>query len=90
MVNAHFKCRHISQFKELTDVINYWKWKEKERVKLGEEMLVQTGTPFDYWVIIGVVDFDLGLVYLDGKLRHRPKTFMKSPRLNSAVLEFKS
>jgi hypothetical protein len=53
-------------------------------------MLVQTGTPFDYWVIIRVVDLDLGLVYLVGKLRHRPKTFMKSPRLNSAVLEFKS
>jgi hypothetical protein len=53
-------------------------------------MLVQTGTPFNYWVIIGVVDLDLGLVYLDGKLRHMPKIFMKSPRLNSAVLEFKS
>jgi hypothetical protein len=53
-------------------------------------MLVQTGTPFNYWVITGIVALDLGLVYLDGKLRHRSKTFMKSPRLNSAVLEFKS
>jgi len=90
MVNDHFKCRHISQFKGLIDVINYWMWKEKERAKLGEEMLVQTGTPFNYWVITGIVALDLGLVYLDGKLRHRSKTFMKSPRLNSAVLEFKS
>jgi hypothetical protein len=53
-------------------------------------MLVQTGTPFNYWIITGVVDLDLGLVYLDGKLRHRSKTFMKSTRLNSTVLEFKS
>ena len=28
---------------------------------------------------------DLGLVYIDGKLRHRPKTFMKSPRFKTVV-----
>jgi hypothetical protein len=41
MVNAHFKWRHISQFKWLIDVINYWKWKDKEMAKLREEMMVQ-------------------------------------------------
>jgi len=54
MVNAHFKYKHISQFKRLIDVINYWKWKE-------EEMLDQTGTPFNHWNISGVVD--LGLMF---------------------------
>jgi hypothetical protein len=28
---------------------------------------------------------DLGLVYMDGKLRHRPKTFMKSLRFKIVV-----
>ena len=37
MVNAHFECRHISQFKGLINVFNYWKWKDKERAKLKEE-----------------------------------------------------
>jgi hypothetical protein len=41
MVNAHFECRHISQFKGLIDVFNYWKWKDKESAKLKEKMLVQ-------------------------------------------------
>jgi hypothetical protein len=41
MVNAHFEYRHISQFKGLIDVFNYWKWKHKGRAKLKEEMLVQ-------------------------------------------------
>jgi len=41
MVNAHFKCRHISEFKGLIDEFNYWKWKDKEMAKLKEEMLVQ-------------------------------------------------
>jgi hypothetical protein len=41
MVNAHFECKHISQFKGLIDVFNYWKWKDKERPKLKEGMLVQ-------------------------------------------------
>ena len=41
MVNVHFECRHISQFKGLIDEFNYWKWKDKERAKLKEEMLVQ-------------------------------------------------
>jgi hypothetical protein len=58
MVSAHFECRHISQFKGLIDVFNYWKWKDKERAKLKEEMLVQfqTETPFDYWIITGAVE----------------------------------
>jgi len=54
MVNACFECRYISQFKGLIDVINF----EIEKTKKGlrEEMLVQTGTPFGYWIITGVVD----------------------------------
>jgi hypothetical protein len=58
MVNAYFECRYISQFKGLIDIINYWKWRDKKRTKLREEMLVQfqTGIPFGYWIITGVVD----------------------------------
>ena len=41
MVNAHFECKHILQFKGLIDMFNYWKRKDKERAKLKEEMLVQ-------------------------------------------------
>jgi hypothetical protein len=41
MVNVHFKCKHISQFKGLIDVINYWKWKDKETAKLRKEMPIQ-------------------------------------------------
>jgi hypothetical protein len=33
---------------------------------------------------------DFRLVYMDRKLRHRPKIFMKSPRLNYAILKFTS
>jgi len=42
----------------LIDVINYWKWRDKKRTRLREEMLVQfqTGTSFGYWIITGVVD----------------------------------
>ena len=29
---------------------------KKTKKGLKEEMLVQTGTPFDYWIITGVVD----------------------------------
>ena len=32
---------------------------------------------------------DLGLVYMDGKLRHRPIPFMKSPRFKTEVFKFK-
>ena len=32
---------------------------------------------------------DLGLHYMDGKLRHRPKTFMRSPRFKKAVFKSK-
>jgi hypothetical protein len=58
MVNAYFECKYISQFKGLIDVINYWKWRDKKKTKKGlrEEMLVQTETPFGYWIITGVVD----------------------------------
>jgi len=41
MKNAHFKCKHVSQFKGLIDLFNYWNWEDKERAKLGEEMMVQ-------------------------------------------------
>jgi NADPH-dependent curcumin reductase CurA len=49
MVNACFECRYISQFKGLIDVINYQNKKTKK--ELIEEMPVQTGTPFGYWII---------------------------------------
>jgi hypothetical protein len=66
--------------------------KDKERAKLRKEMLVQfklkhhsiIGSYLELWIL------DFILVYMDRNLRHRPKTFMKSPRLNSAVLESKS
>jgi len=38
---------------------------------------------FDGWIASDVV-------YLDGKIRHMPKTFMQRPRLNTVVLKFKS
>jgi len=41
MVNAHFKYRHVSQFKRLIYLYNYWNWEDKERAKLREEMMVQ-------------------------------------------------
>jgi hypothetical protein len=41
MVNAQFKSRHILQFKGFIDVINYWKWNDKEKAKLRKEMLIQ-------------------------------------------------
>jgi len=41
MVNAHFKSRHVSQFKGLIDLFNYWNWEDKEMAKLGEEVFVQ-------------------------------------------------
>jgi hypothetical protein len=44
---------------------------------------VQTGILFGYWIITGVK------VYMHGKLRHRPKTFMKSPRFKRTVFKFK-
>jgi len=85
MVNTHFKWRFIPQLKGLINVINYWNWEDKERAKRRDVDSIQTGTPFGYWIITRVVDLGLGLVYLDGKLRHRPKTFMQSPRLNSSI-----
>jgi hypothetical protein len=50
MVNACFERRYISQFKGLIDVINYWKWRDKKRTRLKEEMSVQfqIETPFGY------------------------------------------
>jgi hypothetical protein len=63
MVNAHFKCKFIPQLKGLIDVINYWNWEDKERVKRRDAGSIQTGTPFGYWVIIEAVDlgFRFGL-----------------------------
>ena len=51
MVNAHFKCRHISQFKGLIDVFNYWNWEDKERANLRKEMLIQF--QLEYHSVIG-------------------------------------
>jgi hypothetical protein len=51
MVNAHFKCMHVSQFKGLIDLFNYWQWKDKERAKLKEEMLIQF--KLEHYLVIG-------------------------------------
>jgi len=52
MVNAHFKCRHVFQFKWLIDLYNYWNWEDKERAKLREEMLVQF--KLEHYSVIGL------------------------------------
>jgi hypothetical protein len=51
MVNAHFECKHISQFKGLIDVFNYWSWEDKKWAKLIEEMMVQF--KLEYYSVIG-------------------------------------
>jgi hypothetical protein len=51
MVNVYFKYRYISQFKGLIDVINYWKWKDKEKAKLRKEMLIQF--KLEHYSVIG-------------------------------------
>jgi hypothetical protein len=54
-------------------------------------MLVQS--KLEHYSVIGsyleLQNLDLGVVYMDGKLRDRPKTFMKSPRFRKAVFKFK-
>ena len=54
---------------------------------------VQTRTLFGNWVISRVLDVqmisNLGLLYMDGKIRHMPKTFMWSPRFKKAVFKSK-
>jgi hypothetical protein len=64
MINAHFKCRHISQFKDWL----MWVTIESERTKKGLSLerdagSIQTRTPFSHWVISGAVDlgFQCGL-----------------------------
>jgi len=32
---------------------------------------------------------NLGVVYMDGKLRHRPKIFIKIPRFKTVIFKFK-
>jgi len=32
---------------------------------------------------------NLDMVYMDGKLRHRPKTFMKGPRFKTVVFKLR-
>jgi hypothetical protein len=51
MVNVYFKCKHISQFKGLIDVIKYWKWKDKETTKLRKEMPIQF--KLEHYSVIG-------------------------------------
>jgi hypothetical protein len=51
MVNVHFKCRHILQFKGLIDVINYWKWKDKETAKIRKEIPIQF--KLEHYSVIG-------------------------------------
>ena len=55
---------------------------DKERVKLRKEMLVQS--KLEHCSVIGsyfeLQISNLGMLYMDEKIRHRPKTFMWSPR----------
>ena len=55
-----------------------------ERVKLRKEMLVQS--KLEHYSVIGsylqLQNLDLGLVYMDGKLRHRPKTIINIDEFN--------
>ena len=55
----------------MIDVIDYWKWKDKERVKVREEMLDQTGTPLSHLIISEVAD--LGCMF--GLLFWKVKTW---------------
>jgi hypothetical protein len=50
---------------------------------------MQTRILFGNWVISEAVDLGIGLSYMDGKLRHRPKTFMGSLRFKKAVFKSK-
>jgi MoaA/NifB/PqqE/SkfB family radical SAM enzyme len=62
----------------LIDESNYRNSEDKERVKLRKEMLVQS--KLEHCSVIGsyleLQILDLNLVYMDRKLRHRPKIFM--------------
>ena len=66
--------------------------KTKRGLSLEKEMLVQS--KLEHCSVIGsnlelqILDFNL--VYIARKLRHRPKTYMRSPRLNSTVWKSKS
>jgi len=59
--------------------------------KLRKEMLVQS--KLEYCLVIEsyleLYISDLGLLYIDGKLKHRPTTFMWSPKFKKAVFKSK-
>jgi hypothetical protein len=56
MVNAHFECKHISQFKGLIDLFNCWKWKDREgQAQRRDVGSIQTATSFGYWIITGTI-----------------------------------
>jgi len=59
--------------------------------KLRKEMLVQS--KLEHCSVIGsfldLQILDLGPFYIDGKIRHRPTTFMWSPRFKKAVFKSK-
>jgi len=59
--------------------------------KLRKEMLMQS--KLEHCSVIGsymeLQILDLVLLYMDGKVRHRPTTFMGSPRFNKAGFKSK-
>jgi hypothetical protein len=59
--------------------------------KLRKEMLVQS--KLEHCSVIGsyleLKILDLGLLYMDRKIRHRPTTFMWSPRFKRVVFKSK-
>ena len=64
--------------KGLIDEFKYWNWNDKKRTKLRKEMMVQS--ELEYCSVIEsyleLYISNLGLFYMDGKIRHRPKNFM--------------
>ena len=59
--------------------------------KFRKKMLVQS--KLEHCLVIGsyleLQISDLVLLYMDGKVRHRPTTFMRSPRFNKAFFKSK-
>ena len=87
MVNVHLKCRPITWIKGLIDEFKYGNWKDKERVKLRKRDVgaVQTRTLFGNWVISRVLDVQMISNFYTDLVRHRPTTFMWTPRSKKTV-----
>lgn len=77
--------------KGLIDDLKNLNCKDKEMAKLRKEMSVQS-KPEHCSVIGSYLELqisDLGPIYMDGKVRHRPTTFIWSPRSKKAIIKSK-